>query len=158
MKIYNSTIKTLSVKYAYIHLILHHYKDMNSIYMLTTHNSIKKRMLEEIYLFICNYNDELLGNEIIDLCEDMNILEYVFYALYYVNKIYNNKNVCLFLNKIKKEDYLKFIDYYGLNDNERKKWKVPFEQRINSNIYKIIKDDLTLEDKDKIRINSEIYG
>ena len=49
MQIYGVTVKTLPIEKAFVQLILHHYKEMNSIYHLAVHNSINYRMFKDIY-------------------------------------------------------------------------------------------------------------
>gem|GEM_PF-4912760 len=54
MDIFGNLVKTLTPEKALIQLVLHHYKEMNSLYHLATHNSINLIMFEEIYNLIIN--------------------------------------------------------------------------------------------------------
>ena len=49
VEIYGIKVKTLPPLKALIQLILHHYKEMNSIYHLAGHNSITYSMFRDVY-------------------------------------------------------------------------------------------------------------
>ena len=49
MNIYGQKIKALPPLKAMVQLILHHYKEMNSLYHLTRHNCITRSMFQDVY-------------------------------------------------------------------------------------------------------------
>lgn len=68
MEIYGVKVKTLPPIKAMIQLILHHYKDMNSLFLLATRKSIKYDILKDVYYLLKNNLDtipldELYGHE-----------------------------------------------------------------------------------------------
>ena len=54
MDIYGVKVKTLPPLKAMIQLILHHYKDMNSIFLLATRKSIRYDMFKDVYYLLKN--------------------------------------------------------------------------------------------------------
>lgn len=59
MDIYSVVVKTLPVEKAFIQLILHNYKEMNSLYHLSYHNCICTHIFMDIYDMLYN-NREIL--------------------------------------------------------------------------------------------------
>lgn len=53
-EIYGCNMKTLPPIKMLIQLILHHYKDMNSIFLLATRKSIKRSMFDDVYFLLKN--------------------------------------------------------------------------------------------------------
>ena len=52
-----------------------------------------------------------------------------------------------------------YLNYYGLTEKERKRWKVNFQTRLETNnLYELIRDDLTESDIEKIERNKKIFG
>ena len=59
MEIYGVKVKTLPPLKAMVQLVLHHYKDMNSIFLLATRNSIKYEMFKDVYYLLKSNLDEI---------------------------------------------------------------------------------------------------
>lgn len=158
MEIYGTVLKTLPVEKAFVHLILHHYKEMNSLYHLSHHNRICTYMFSDIYNMLL-LNKEVLTVEIISaLCEKYNFGNIMYYMLYYTKKVYNDNFLEEFLFVLKEYKDEELLESYGLYSEERRKWKMSFEKRLdNDNICKYIFEDLKDEDKKKILINKTIF-
>lgn len=97
MEVYGVKVKTLPPLKALVQLILHHYKDMNSIYLLATRKSIKYDMFKDLYYLWKNNQDDISLDKLYTISLEYEIIPYVFYILYYTNQIfkykkyYNNK-------------------------------------------------------------------
>lgn len=153
-EIYGVLIKVLSPMKTFIQLVLHHYKDMNSIFLLATKNSIKYNMFRDFYYYFRRNININSIDELYSLCHEYKILPYVYYVLYYTNVLFHDEKLEYFLNRFynSKGEYL--LNYYGLNQKERKKWRVDFKTRLNNkDLYSIIQDDLDEHDIEKIQIN-----
>lgn len=59
MKIYGVKVRVLSPLKAMIQLILHHYKEMNSIYHIAEHDCIKESMFRDVYYLWKNNSDAI---------------------------------------------------------------------------------------------------
>ena len=158
MKIYGITVKTLPIEKAFVQLVLHHYKEMNSLYHLTRHNTIRTEMFRDIYDMLEKNCCQLNLNIIQDICVYYMIGVYVYYMLYYTILIFKSDILTEYIEKI---DYYRndeVLGSYGLSSKERKKWRISFDSRLdNDNIWYNIKDDLTSLDAKKITNNKFIF-
>ena len=59
MEIYGVKVKTLPPIKAMIQLVLHHYKDMNSLFLLATRKSIRYDMFKDVYYLLKNNLDAI---------------------------------------------------------------------------------------------------
>ena len=158
MDIYGARVKTLPIEKAFVQLILHHYKEMNSLYHLSHYNCIKTHMFKDIYDMLISNQDILSVEKIASLCEQYSIGSFVYYMVYYTYQIFGDD---LLLNLLDKLEYCKndeLINTFGLCDKERKSWRISFEQRLDNNeVWSYIKDDPTEADVQKVILNDSIF-
>ena len=158
MDIYGVKVKTLPPLKSMVQLILHHYKDMNSIYLLATRKSIKYDMFKDVYHLWKNNKKDISLEKLYSISSEYQIIPFVFYILYYTNQIFNDSELEKYVNAFKTPEGEALLNCYGLCDKERKEWKYDFQTRLESdNLYDLIKDDLTEKDIEKIRINKRIF-
>ena len=156
--IYGVKVKALHPIKSLIQLILHHYKDMNSIFLLATRKSIKYDMFKDIYHLLKNNLDDITLNELYKKSEEYEIIPYVFYILYYTGQIFEDKIVKRYTEAFRTPEGEALLECYGLCVKERKQWKFDFNARLESdNLYDLIKKDLTKKDEEKIAINKHIF-
>lgn len=159
VKIYDQFIKTLPPLKAMIQLILHHYKEMNSIYHLTSHDCINYNMFKDVYFLWKNNEQDISLKKLYDISVKYNIIPFVFYILYYTNEIFDDSKLKKYVEAFKTSEGIKLLDCYGLADKERKPWKIEFKTRLETkNLYDFIKDDLTDYDIKKLKRNRRIFG
>ena len=156
--IYGITLKTLSLYKTIIHVVLHHYKELNSIYHLSINNSLDVNKFKDIYFIIKNNIDKICVDKLFQLSKEYEVIPYMYYMFYYTNEIYHDELLDIFCNKFN-TDYGEFLlNHYGLNDEERKVWKVDFNSRLSStNIFNLIKDEISEKDMNKILLNKSIF-
>lgn len=159
MEIYGVTVKTLPIEKAFVQLILHHYKEMNSLYHLSQHNTIRTDMFRDIYDMLKN-NDECLSSGSIRRAGELYLIEeYIYYMIYYTKEVFNDSILHRCLNELQIYRNCELLDCYGLSANERKRWRVSFCDRLdNEGIYNNINEDLTPLDLKKINDNKSIFG
>lgn len=158
MEIYGVTVKTLPIEKAFVQLVLHHYKEMNSLYHLSKHNSICTDMFRDIYDMMRNNRNVLTIERVAELSEQYLIGNYVQYMIYYTYKVFADIILAYYMEKLEKYNNEKLIESYGLSSQERKKWNVPFEERLDcQNIFSIIEPQLSHEDVIKIENNNTIF-
>jgi hypothetical protein len=152
--IYGIMVKILKPEKAFIQLILHHYREMNSIFLLYKNNKIKERLFYEINRFLLRAHNEKFLTNVLTESVRYGVAEYVYYILYFTCLIYNNEITSLYkeaFNSYKDEN---MIGYYGLSTKEQKKWNIdPIKRLTSDNIFENIKENLTEKDFDKIRVN-----
>lgn len=158
MDIYGVKVKTLSPMKALIQLILHHYKDMNSIFLLATRKSIKYDMFKDIYYLLMNNLDAISLNKLYTASMEYEIIPYVFYVLYYTGQIFDDQILKQYIEAFRTFEGEVLLDCYGLCAKERKEWKYDFLTRlVSNNMYDLIKDDLNEKDHEKITQNKRVF-
>ena len=145
------TFKKLCPEMELISLCLHHYKDMNSIYLLYE-RGLKLSHFCDIYFFIknCNLNLETLYT----YCRKLNVSEYVYYCLYYTNLIFENSELKEYMALLHSENADALIDKFGLNEEERQIWNIDFYTRLfDINMSNYLDNILSEESLNKIKVN-----
>lgn len=157
-EIYGVRIKTLTPIKTLIQLCLHHYKDMNSIFLLATRKSIKYDMFKDVYYLLKNNLDTISLDKLYEKSIEYEIAPYMFYVLYYTGQVFDDDILKQYIEAFRNTEGEKLINCYGLCAKERKEWKYDFKTRLESNnLYDLIKDDLTDKDREKIAINKRIF-
>lgn len=128
--IYGCNVKVLGIKKAFIQLCLHHYKELNSLFLLDQHNCFKKVFFEDIYMILKNNNEMKDINEIFKICQDYEVCEYVYYIIFYTNQFYPDTILLQYLKLFFSYKGDKLINQYGLNSFEYQKWKISLCDRI----------------------------
>lgn len=158
MEIYGVKVKTLPPIKAMIQLVLHHYKDMNSIFLLATRKSIKYDMFKDVYYLLKNNLDTIPLDKLYDMSAEYEIIPYVFYVLYYTGQVFDDEILKQYIETFRTPEGEALLNCYGLCAKERKEWKCDFKTRLDAdNLYDLIKDDLTEKDREKIAINKRIF-
>ena len=158
VKIYGVKVKTLPPIKSLIQLILHHYKDMNSLFLLATRKSIKYDMLKDIYYLLKNNLDAIPLDKLYAMSAEYEIIPYVFYVLYYTGQVFDDNDLRQYIKAFRTPEGEVLLNCYGLCAKERKEWKCDFKTRLESeNLYELIKNDLTDKDREKIAINKRIF-
>lgn len=156
--IYGITINTLPPMKSFIHLIMHHYKDMNSIFLLATKKSINDKMFRDLYYLFCNIEHCISLPEFHQICSGYKIVPYVYYVLYYTSLLYDDEKLKKYVNAFYCSKGEELLNCYGLNEQERHIWSVDFNTRLHSeDLYSLIKNDLTNTDLEKINKNKILF-
>lgn len=159
MEIYGVKVKTLPPLKAMVQLILHHYKEMNSIYHLSMHNCINYNMFKDVYYLWKNNSSAISLSKLYQMSTEYKIVPYVFYILYFTNQTFHDVELEKYVDAFRTSEGIGLLDYYGLSDKERKPWKVDFKTRLDTeNLFELIRDDLTAEDIEKLERNRRIFG
>lgn len=159
MDIYGVKVRTLSPIKAMIQLVLHHYKDMNSIFLLATRNSITYDMFKDVYYLLMNNLDAISLDRLYVMGEEYGVIPYLFYVLYYTGQLFDDKILKQYIESFRTSEGESLLNYYGLCAKERKEWRCNFKTRLETqSIYNLIKDDLTEKDHCKISINKRIFA
>ena len=157
--IYGVKVKALPPLKAMVQLILHHYKEMNSIYHLAGHNCINYNMFKDVYYLWKNNQEAVSLDKLYAISSEYEIIPYVFYVLYFTNWIFKDTELQKYVEAFRTLEGESLLDYYGLAEKERKPWKVDFQTRLEAdNLYEFIRDDLTEADIEKLERNRRIFG
>ena len=158
MEIYGVKVKTLPPLKAMIQLVLHHYKDMNSLFLLATRKSIRYDMFKDVYYLLKNNLDAIPLDKLYAMSAEYEIIPYVFYVLYYTGQVFDDDILKQYIEAFRTPEGEALLNCYGLCKKERREWKCDFKTRLDSdNLYDLIKEDLTERDKEKIAINKRVF-
>lgn len=129
--IHGVMVKILSKKKTLIQLILHNYKDINSTYLLLRRKRpIYDRVFKDIYKMVELFNNEQL-DAFINLSKMLMVDQYVYYMVYYTNKIFPSEKLAYVIEQLKSDEGIALLNLYGLRKDERHEWKCTFEERYN---------------------------
>lgn len=148
------TFNKLSPEMELISLCLHHYKDLNSIYLLYE-RGLTLSHLCDIYFFIknCNIDSEAFYN----YCLKLNVGKYVYYCLYYTNLIFDDEIIKKYMLLLHSTESDSILNSFGLSDKERQSWDVDFFTRLfDLNIREYLDNTLSKEALNKIQINQTL--
>lgn len=158
MDIYGVKVKTLPPLKAMIQLVLHHYKDLNSIFLIATRQTIKQNMFKDVYYLLKNNLDTITLDKLYATSSEYGIIPYVFYVLYYTGQVFDDEILKLYIEAFRTSEGEALLNCYGLCAKEQKEWKYDFKTRLESdNLYELIKDDLTEKDREKIALNKRVF-
>lgn len=157
--IYGTKVKTLAILKAMVQLILHHYKDMNSIFLLATRKSIKYEMFKDVYYLLKNNLGIISIDSLYDISLKYDIVPYVYYILYYTGQVFNDEMLNRYIDAFLNTDRRRIAKLLWLVcERNKKNGNIIFRQELKLTVFMIlIKDDLTEKDKEKIDINRRIF-
>lgn len=158
MNIYGVTVNTLTPSKAFIQLALHHYKDMNSIFILATRKTICYHKFYEIWRLLKNNINCISVEDLYIECQKYNAVPYIYFVLYYTNLLFDDDSLISFVDAFKTDEGESLINCYGLSSKERREWKIDFFSRLSSNGCQISENLLSSEDKQKIDVNINFLG
>lgn len=151
VELFGIPVNRLAPVYEFISLCLHHYKDINSIYLIAD-RGISLSEYCDIYFYLINIRPDI--DDLVSVTKQYCIGKYVFYCIYYTHEIFKDERLLVYLDKLVSEDAHKLIDCYGLSDLERKEWNIPFYERLLDKNFKAkFYSTLTSAEKRKIQIN-----
>ena len=158
MKVYGVTVKTLPIEKAFVQLILHHYKEMNSLFHLSQHNTIETDMFSDVIGLLLNNSRVLTCECVSELCEQYSIGAYMYYMLYYTNLVFHNRKLVEYIERIEMYRNESIMDSFGLSERERKNWLLSFDRRLDNKELPIhVQSQLLDSDRDKIIMNRDIF-
>ena len=82
----------------------------------------------------------------------------MYYILYYTGLLFKDDVLKEYVNTFKTQEGKNLLNCYGLNEAERREWRIDFNTRLEGKIlYELIKDDLTERDVEKITLNRKVF-
>lgn len=149
-RIFSQDVKTLSKVKSFIQLCLHHYREMNAIYLFKLDNPFRISMFRDVYYLYKTFSAGETA-ELCDLIDKYEIKEYIYYVMYLTSQLYKDDKWSKLLNRCFTERGKYLLEYYGLTDLERKKWHISLQQRMAStDLYSEVEPYLNQKDNDKV--------
>lgn len=149
--IYDIPIKKLLPEMEFISLCLHHYKDMNSIYLLAIGN-LKLSLFCDIFYYLKNVS--MNTDKLFNLSNKLNAVPYIYYCLWYTNQIFDAEFLVPTISKFESPEGISLLSSFGLSDNEKHEWNIDFLDRLFSPSFRVdFYSALSEYERGKIEIN-----
>ena len=150
-ELFGFPFQKLTSEMEFISLCLHHYKDMNSLYLLTQ-GSLRLGLFCEIYDYLRNVQPD--AEKLQSLCKQLNVGRYVYVCLYQTQKIFEDARLEGYLNALETQKDDSLLGTFGLHPSERKEWKIDIWDRLLlPNLPQYITEHLSTEEKEKVKTN-----
>lgn len=122
-----TAVRVLSDEAAFIQLCLHHYKDMNSLVLLTN-GKLRLSLFCDIYYVVKRSAPN--RKRLAALCDEWGVSPYVAYCLHYTHALFPDPALRELYEAIGAHCADALLNSYGLTDSERREWDIPFPERL----------------------------
>lgn len=147
------TFNKLTPEMEFISLCLHHYKDMNSIYLLYT-KGLTLGLFCDIYYYVKNNSLDI--QELTSLSQKLNVSEYLYYCLYYTNVIFDDTRLEEYCKLFESNRAISLLSSFGLASDENYEWYIGFFDRLfEIDIRTYLKNTISDEHFERIKLNSK---
>lgn len=154
MKLCDTEIQTLPVEKEFVALCLHHYKDLNSVYLLAE-RGVRLSHFFDIYGYLLTQkpNYEKLRN----VCDSIGATKYVYLCVWYAYELFGQPFIKKYLEVLKTADGEKLLGFYGLNESDRRPWGMSLAERVFDETFsERFAKTLTDRDREIIRMNQDM--
>ncbi len=147
------SLQKMTAEYEFVALCLHHYKDMNSLYLLYN-RGLPLGHLCDIYDYI--HAAPLQADKLTKICEEMEVSPYVKACILLAIRIFGTDDSTeALLQGLEGPD---LSNFFGLKAEEYRIWELPLSHRIFGNIRHYLDDILSPQEQEKIRLNNSIMN
>lgn len=147
------SVRKLPGEMELIALCLHHYKDMNSLYLLSQ-GSLKLSLFCDLYFYL--RRSKLDTIRLKTICDKLKVRDYVYYCLYYTSRLFNDSLFGGYLSAVKTEKSEGILNTFGLAHEEKREWSLDFFERLfSADLNRYLSLNLSAADWDKIQVNRE---
>lgn len=135
----------------FIALCLHHYKHLNSIYLLLD-EGVHLNLLCDIYEYL--KRNQIDPVQLRTRCKHWQALPYVYFCVFYADALFTGDVLKTYLDTLYCEEGQILLNCIGLKDAERRVPSANFWDRMFCNDMKtLLAEDLTLKDWDVLETN-----
>lgn len=157
LDLYDYSVRILEPVKNFVQVCLHHYKEMNGVYFFKLKNPISVPMFQDIAMLFKNEVENRIS-DLVDFSMKHEIGMYIYYMLYYADKIFGDSTIREALDMLYDEKVVEILDCYGLTADERKKWSIDFEERLDhEHLYEIVEPELNEEQLKKIDVILSVH-
>lgn len=150
-ELFGFTFQKLTTEMEFISLCLHHYKDMNSLYLLTR-GSLRLGLFCELYDYLRfgHPNAEQLQL----LCKQLNVGRYVYVCLHQTQELFEEECLEEYLRALEFQKDPSLLNSFGLNCAEQKEWQMGLLDRLfHPDLPNYLQGRLSDTEKQKIKHN-----
>ena len=144
-------LQKLTAEFEFIALCLHHYKDMNSLYLLYGRGMLLGHL--------CDIYDYLhivapCSSGVAEICDRLGVSSRIKTCIILSGRVFGTDDIVeSYLCKLAGDD---LSDRFGLKEQEYRQWEIPLAHRFFGNVREYLEQILSAEEKEKIRINQLI--
>ena len=155
-EIYDCKVKILPPLEAAMQLVLHNYKDLNSVFHLINKGGMKAYLYWDVYYLLKrNY---ITANELYQICSEWDVVPYAFYLLYYIKELSKDSDVDTYLNIFTSQEGQELLNCYGLDKKTRKVWGIGFEERLeNKELANYLLENMSEEERETLKKEYRYY-
>ena len=113
----------------FVSLCLHHYKNMNSLYLLAR-SGLRLDEFCDLYFYL--KRQQLDIDTLLIFAEKLKAKEYLYYCLFYVYQIFHDPVLEPYLENFRTLVGESLLDRFGLTESEYSLWDLPFSERLLS--------------------------
>ncbi|MBQ9121534.1 MAG: nucleotidyltransferase family protein [Clostridia bacterium] len=121
------SLRRLSPEMELVALCLHHYKDMNSLYLLTK-SGLRLKPLFDVYLYLKNVRPAPDGIQ--RIAEALGVGDYLYVCIAHAHEIFADEISASYLGHLAPLGNTELLNSFGLNASERKQWKLSLPERL----------------------------
>ncbi len=144
-------VKTLPPEEEFISLCLHHYKDCNSIYLLSR-RGLQLSHFCDIYYYVKNVPLDI--SELKKKCDSLGVSDYIYYCVYHARELFGGDGIELFTDAFRSESGEALLNRFGLASDEYHVWPKPVtEYLFEGALSNTLDSMLSVKEKEKIRFN-----
>lgn len=119
-------VKTFQDEYMLLHMCLHAYFDMNSVYVLYKEYSYKLKYFADIYGFIKRC--KISWHKFQSICTDYKVEKYIMYILHYTTLVFQDESFLTITGlEMPNQD---FLNRFGLDNEGSFVWENSFMERL----------------------------
>lgn len=141
-------VKTFQDEYMLLHMCLHAYFDMNSVYILYKSYAYRLKYFADIYGFIKRL--KISWDRFRSICIEYKVEKYIMYVLYYTALVFQDESLLTVIGlEVPNED---FLNRFGLDNEGSFIWKESFMERLfctdrNSLLNKYFNEEMKIKIK-----------
>jgi hypothetical protein len=143
--IHGIQLRVLDVEGNFIQLCMHHFKDLNSLYLLSLHANYQLNKYCDIYFFLKKNISIIDMEKVLTLLQKYRLRDYFYFVIFYTNVIFQDSLLEGLLEKFQ-EVNSSVLHEIGLEAERKLKWKKSFKERIlsldfSTDIYPCLNDE-----------------
>lgn len=136
------SLPSMSKEDMILHCCVHICRDSTFLFKISENCDTKLYQYADLLRMILQWHGDIDWDYLLRTIIKNNLANNVFYALYYIHRLFENIREYIkdFMKEIEPKDK-GYLDMYGLESDEKGVWDIPFEERLfENNRYSIIKD------------------
>lgn len=150
-EICNVSLQKLTGEMEFVALCLHHYKDMNSLYLLYG-GGMRFGHLCDIYDYLHTVAPSSSG--VAEICDRLGVSSQIKTCILLTCRVFGTDGMGeSYLRELAGDD---LSDRFGLKEPEYHTWDIPLSHRLLGNVREYLEQILSAEEKEKIRLNQII--